>query len=236
MKRLLYTSLFVNLVLVGAIVWAVQKLGGFGYTWHRLQHREWGVYQHRSQHFAKMPAQQGSIVFLGDSQVETAEWHEMFGDTPAVLNRGISGDYVAGVQQRLPEVLRHKPKKLFLLVGINDLFFGKSWPEIEPDYRAIVQQVRSQSSDTELFLLSLLPVNNQVRNIGMDNDLIRAFNAGIRQIANDYAIPYLDVHSPLSDADGRLAAKFTDDGLHINGLGYVVLKNVLTPSIVEKPE
>jgi hexosaminidase len=228
MKRLLFTSLFLNLLLFGAITWSVQKLGGFGYTWQRLQHREWGVYGHRVQHFTKLPERPGSIVFLGDSQIEQAEWHEIFGDNPTVLNRGISGDYTAGVLARLGEVLRHKPLKIFLLVGVNDLFFGKKTSEIEADYRAIVQRTRSESPDSELFLMSVLPVNNKVRDVGLTNDQVRALNERIRQIAKDYALPYLDLNTPLSDADGNLAAKFTDDGLHMNGLGYVVVEKVMS--------
>jgi hexosaminidase len=228
MKRILYTSLFLNLVLFGAITWSVQKLGGFGYVWQRLQHREWGVYGHRVQHFAKLPERPGSIVFLGDSQIEQAEWHEIFGDNPMVLNRGISGDYTAGVLARLGEVLRHKPLKIFLLVGVNDLFFGKKPSEIEADYRAIVRRTRSESPDSELLLMSVLPVNNKVRDVGLTNDQVRALNERIRQIAKDYALPYLDLNTPLSDADGNLAAKFTDDGLHVNGLGYLVVEKVMS--------
>lgn len=231
MKRILYTSLLINLLLFGAIAWAVQKLGGFGYTWQRLSHREWGVYGHRVQHFGKLPERPGCIVFLGDSQVEQAEWHEIFGDIPAVLNRGISGDYTAGVLERLPEILRHKPLKIFLLVGVNDLFFGKTIAEIEADYRNIVQRTRAESPGSELYLLSILPVNNKVRDIGMENSAIQAMNERIRQIAKDFALQYIDLYTPLTDLDGNLAAKFTDDGLHINGLGYVVVKNELTSLI-----
>jgi lysophospholipase L1-like esterase len=227
MKRSLYFLLLIVLLLTGVLIWSVQALGGFGYTWHRLQHREWGVYYHRVQHFTKLPEQPGSIIFLGDSQIEQAEWHEMFGDNPIILNRGVSGDYTAGVLARLNEVLRHKPLKIFLLVGVNDLFFQKPLPEIEKDFRSIVQRIRSESSDTELFLLSLLPVNNQVRDIGLQNNAVVAMNERIRQIARDFSVPYLDLNTPLTDANGNLAAKFTDDGLHINGLGYVVLKKEL---------
>lgn len=231
MKRLLYISLIVNILLLSFLAWSVQKLGGFGYTWHRLSHREWGVYYHRAQHFERLPDRPGSVVFLGDSQIEQAEWHEFFGDNPMVLNRGISGDYIAGVQARLGEILRHKPSKIFLLVGVNDLFFEKPLPEMERDYNAIVQRIRTESPQTELFLLSLLPVNNHVRDIGIQNSQVTAFNAIIQKIARSFALPYVDVNTPLTDADGNLSAKFTDDGLHINGLGYGVVKKALSVGI-----
>ncbi|MCB0526386.1 MAG: hypothetical protein KDC86_17840, partial [Saprospiraceae bacterium] len=89
------------------------------------------------------------------------------------------------------------------------------------------QRTRSESSATELFLLSVLPVNNKVRKLGIKNAEIQTLNNRIRQIARDFAVPYVDLSTPLTDADGNLASKFTDDGLHINGLGYVVVKNSL---------
>ncbi len=224
MKRLLYLSLFFNLLALGAGGFAVYRLGGFKHVFIRLQRQTEGLYHHRAQHFERLPERLRSIVFLGDSQTEQAEWHELFPDGPVVLNRGISGDYTEGLLERLPEVLRHKPLKIFLLIGVNDLAFGNSVPEIETAYRSIVQKIRTDSPDTELYLQSLLPVNNGVRHVGVKNAKILEVNARVAQIARDFAVPFLDIATPLKDADGNLAAKFTEDGLHINGLGYLVWK------------
>lgn len=226
MKRILYISLAINLLALFAAAMAVHRLGGWKYTLLRLQRQTNGLYQHRSEHFQRLDERQGSIVFLGDSQTEQAEWQEMFpGTTRPILNRGISGDFTEGLLERLPEVLRHKPSKIFLLVGVNDLVFGNKTPEIESVYRNIVQNIRTTSPDTELYLQSVLPVNNELRNSGTSNEKVIALNARIAQIAHDFALPYLDIGTPLKDADGNLAAKFTQDGLHLNGLGYSVWKN-----------
>ncbi|MFN0216190.1 MAG: GDSL-type esterase/lipase family protein [Saprospiraceae bacterium] len=224
MKRLLYLSLFLNVLALGAAGFAVHRLGGWKYTVLRLQRQTTGLYHHRVQHFERLSECPRSIVFLGDSQTEQAEWSELFPEGPPVLNRGISGDFSEGVMERLPEILRHKPLKVFLLIGVNDLIFGNSVSEIESVYRSIVQKIRSESPDTELFLQSLLPINNEIRNAGATNDKITELNTRVLQIAHDFAIPYLDIATPLKDADGNLAAKFTEDGLHLNGLGYLVWK------------
>jgi lysophospholipase L1-like esterase len=224
MKYFLYLSLFFNLLAIGVGGFAVSRLGGFRHVFIRLQRTTEGLYHHRAQHFERLPERAGSIIFLGDSQTEQAEWHELFPDGPVVLNRGISGDYTEGMLERLPEIIRHKPLKIFLLIGVNDLAFGNSVPEIEQAYRTIVQKIRSESPDTELYLQSLLPVNNDVRHVGVKNERILEVNARIAQIARDFALPYLDIATPLKDADGNLAAKFTEDGLHVNGLGYFVWK------------
>lgn len=207
--------------------YAIYRLGGWNYTLHRLQHPQAGVYQHRIQHFERLDEKPGAIVFLGDSQTAQAEWHELFGDSPAVLNRGVSGDHTAGMLERLPEVLRHKPSKIFLLIGVNDLILGTELPEIEESYRNIVQKIRTEAPQTELFLQSVLPVNNQIRRSGTSNEQVMALNARIAAIAREYALPYLDIAEGLKDADSNLSAKFTADGLHLNGLGYVVWKQEL---------
>lgn len=224
MKRLLYFSLFINLLALGIAGFAVYRLGGIHQIFIRLQRQTEGLHHHRVQHFERLQESPGCIIFLGDSQTAQAEWHELFGDSPKVLNRGISGDYSEGMLERLPEVLRHKPLKIFLLIGVNDLAFGNEVYEIEALYRKIVQTIRSESPDTELYLQSLLPVNNAVRRTGVKNEKIVEMNTRLAQIAYDFALPYLDIGSPLKDADGNLAAKFTEDGLHVNGLGYSVWK------------
>jgi lysophospholipase L1-like esterase len=227
MKRALYISLVVNLLAIAAGFWAVQKMGGWGYAWQRLWLRDGGLYEHRKGHFERLPDRPGCVVFLGDSQLAQAEWHEVLGDQPPVLNRGIAGDHVAGVLARLPDVLRHRPSKIFLLVGINDLMFGKPTADIGADYQAIVQKIRSESPQSTLVLLSVLPLNDRVRAWPTSNVEVGALNARIREIARAFALPYLDVGTPLTDADGRLSAKFTQDGLHLNGLGYAVLARQL---------
>ncbi|MBC7776151.1 MAG: hypothetical protein H7246_12015 [Phycisphaerae bacterium] len=225
MKRLLYISLFFNLLALVAGVFAVTRMGGFKHVFLRLQRETEGLHHHRTQLFENLPEKPRCIIFLGDSQTEQCEWHELFGDSPVVLNRGISGDYTGGMLERLPEVLRHKPSKIFLLIGVNDLAFGNSTPEIETAYRKIVQKIRTDSPNTELYLQSLLPVNNEVRHVGVKNAKILEVNARVEQIAHDFALPYLDIATPLKDADGKLDSKFTEDGLHINGLAYMVWKN-----------
>ena len=129
-----------------------------------------------------------------------------------------------GVWARLDEVLRHKPLKIYLLVGVNDLVFHKPLPLIEARYWEIVGKIRRESPDTELILESILPVNNEVRNTGTTNEQVQALNASIAQIAKDYALTYLDIYTPLTDASGNLSVKFTEDGIHLNGLGYAVWK------------
>ncbi|MCW5923064.1 MAG: hypothetical protein KIS77_12005 [Saprospiraceae bacterium] len=224
MKRLLIFSLILNVLLASGIAYMVHRLGGWNYALYRLRSGEAGLYTHRKTLFEKLPERPGAVVMLGDSQTSLCEWQELLGDSIRVLNRGISGDYVNGVWGRLGEVLRHKPLKIFLLIGVNDLFLGNEPEAIEARYREIVQKIRRDSPDSELILQSVLPVNGTVRSLPAGNVEIQALNVRIAQIAKDYALPYVDLYSQLTDVSGDLSARFTDDGIHLNGMGYLVWK------------
>lgn len=225
MKRLLVFSLLFNILLASGICYMVHRLGGWRYSLYRLRSGEAGLYTHRKTLFEQLPERHGTIVMLGDSQTALCEWQELLGDSVTVLNRGISGDYVDGVWRRLDEVLRHKPLKIFLLIGVNDLFFGNSQEAVEARYRDIVQKIRRESPDSELILQSVLPVNGKVRSLPASNSEIQALNARIAQIAKDYALPYVDLYDQLTDVSGNLSVRFSDDGIHLNGTGYLVWKN-----------
>jgi len=229
MKRWLAISLLINVVLLAVGFFALRKLGGWRFFVHRLQHSEAPLYQHRRQLFDCLPKQPGAIIFLGDSQTALCEWRELFGDTLPILNRGIVADQVEGLRSRLNEVIRQQPTKIFLLVGINDLLFGKSVEEMEIHYREIIREIRTTSPATQIVLQSLLPVNNHVKNTGIANMQIQAFNTRIEAIAKDYALAWVNVHPMLADAAGNLASQYTEDGLHLNGAGYLVWKHALEP-------
>lgn len=224
MKYLFGLSLLINLVGVIAFGYALNRLGGWTYALSRLRHNESGLYAHRVELFQRLPAVPGSVVMLGDSQVEQCEWAELLHlDSLQVLNRGITGDQTQGILQRLDEVLRHDPAKIFLLVGVNDLVLGSTPDETAERYQSVVAAIRERKPDTELFLLSVLPINNDIKNTGLDPANIRQLNERISRIAYRYALPYIDVYSHLTDPQGLLSVQYSADGIHLNGQGYSIL-------------
>jgi hypothetical protein len=76
----------------------------------------------RRQHL-EMLGTRAEVVMLGDSLTELGEWQEMFPEVK-IANRGISSDMTSGILERLDEVMEARPRKVFLMAGINDLFWG----------------------------------------------------------------------------------------------------------------
>ena len=70
-------------------------------------------YRLRCLRFALEPHHADSIVFLGDSMTDNGNWKDLF-PHEHVINMGIGGDTTQGLLNRLPQVIRLKPKKIFL--------------------------------------------------------------------------------------------------------------------------
>ncbi len=227
MQRLLVFSLLLNSLLVGCIGLMILRLGGWQYAAYRLQNSDAGAYQHRKSLFETLPVKKGAIVLLGDSQIEQCEWRELLGDSLPILNRGIVGDYAEGVEKRLKEVMRHRPSRIFLCMGVNDLLLGKSPDQTEEKYRVVVQRLRKEAPAAQLVLISVLPVNNSVKRIGIANNEIRELNIRIKEIAREYAVQFVDLYEQLAGNQGDLPSDLTDDGLHLNGKGYAVFKKAI---------
>ncbi|MGJ1271751.1 GDSL-type esterase/lipase family protein [Sphingobacterium multivorum] len=75
--------------------------------------------------FNGMPMETESVVFLGNSITFWGNWTERL-QNMTVKNRGIAGDNTYGVLERLDGILVHKPKLIFLMIGVNDLARGFS--------------------------------------------------------------------------------------------------------------
>ena len=193
------------------------------------RHKHNAYYYHSSNQFASLPDTDNEIIFLGNSISDGGEWHELFGDS-RMKNRGISGDVTEGILFRLKMITRLKPAKIFLLIGINDLARGKSTEYILNNYRKIVTQIQSESPGTQLYVQSILPVNeafNQFRNHCNKTDSVLVINKSLQQMAEEMDYTFVDIFTPFSDHDKKLRKDLTEDGLHLNGRGYQVWRNEL---------
>ena len=83
-----------------------------------------------------------------------------------VKNRGISGDICMGVYDRLDAILKGKPAKIFLLIGINDVSRGTSADTIVNRIGMITQKIKQDSPKTKLYLQSVLPVTDHYKMFG----------------------------------------------------------------------
>ncbi len=183
--------------------------------------------------FEKLPVTSKDIVFLGNSITDGGEWAEIFG-MPNIKNRGISADRAEWLAGRLDPIVGGKPKKLFLLIGTNDLSAGQTIDQIVGNIEGVLARFQKDSPKTKLYVQSVFPVdvtNDRYAAAQDRNDKILELNGRLEKLCADRGIVYIDVHSALKDEAGNLRKDLSNDGLHLMGEGYMVWKEVLKPYI-----
>lgn len=163
-------------------------------------------------------------VFLGDSITDHGEFQEYF-PNDVVLNRGISGDTSKGVHNRILEVVNRNPKEVFLLIGANDIKNGIDQTTYLANIENILQSLALAKA--EIYIQSILPVNNDIYGKKIKNPTIMEFNLALKETAQKHDVHFVDLHPSFIDETGQLKSEYTLDGLHLNGKGYQVWVNRL---------
>lgn len=184
----------------------------------------------RAMHEA-MPIVKGAVVMLGNSLTEQGLWYELFPDTK-ILNRGIGGDNIRGMTERLPAILANEPSKLFIMAGINNILFRDSKPEdLEAEIVAMIDLIKSQSPSTEVYIQSLLPVNEAmtrgIENIAQKKQHVREFNQTLEKMSKQHDLVFIDLFGFFADKDGSLKEYLTTDGIHLRPDAYRIWAEVL---------
>ena len=186
-------------------------------------------YDQKLSMFELMPDQKKEVVWLGDSITDGGEWSELF---PGIttLNRGISADNTFGILNRLYEIIKRKPAKIFLLLGINDI--GRNIPDsiILRNYKHIADSIHIQLPHTKFYIQSILPTNNNYtdfKNHQNKTSHILFINEALKKLCSNPQTIFVDLYSHFTDEEGKLDKRFTNDGLHLTGTGYKKWKQVL---------
>lgn len=183
-------------------------------------------YRLRTLYFSVDPAPRQPVVFLGDSITYGGGWSNLFPDSP-VENRGIGGDTSLGLMKRLDQVIALKPAQIFLMIGTNDLCYGRPIPKIIENYRLILNRFRTELPDTQILVQSVLPFNDQIfpsRGLRTNGEIVK-LNKEIEHLATEFGYRYIDLTSSFTGPDGRLPAKYTSDGLHLSDAAYLVWRD-----------
>lgn len=212
-------SVLINIVLCAALFLALMNLNGPDSgtgsikTTYKIQYNE------RTSLFENVPTAHADVVFLGDSITQNGLWDELFPDV-SLVNRGIRGDTTNGVLKRLDNVVKLQPKKIFLMIGVNDLQYRIDKEKILNNYSKIVETIRAKLPDTKVYVQSILPVVENKRPI--KNEDIDYLNTNIKKLTNGENIIFLDINSELKTDNNELDEKYTVDGEHLTGDAYSI--------------
>ena len=173
--------------------------------------------EHRYDAFKVLDPEEGSIIFIGNSITDMHCWHEVFrtsdGNTLPIINRGNWSTCTDEQSDVLESYLNHKPKKVFILLGTNDIASDRLnlTPEQLIAYlNSLVQRILMRSPETKIYFNSIFPTNSSVRpesKILATNECIKAY---AEQTEN---VTYIDTYDKLKGISSGGVWSF--DGLHL---------------------
>ena len=196
-------------------------------------HDEWGDgnYKKVIKEFKSNPLNYGDIVFLGNSITSGGkDWSKRL-KHPNIRNRGIGGDVTDGVLARIDEITYFKPKAVFLLIGINDLWNNNSPNNPSAEYIAnniiqIAQVINAETPKTKIYVQTVLPIEKEQykTSILKVNEIIKA-----NEKENPYQI--VDLYSIFVNENGLIRKELSTDGIHLNEKGYDAWVEFIKPII-----
>ena len=188
-------------------------------------------YSDRVALFKKEKIVVGKIMFVGNGMIEDGNWRKLSKDS-TLINRGITGDITFGLLNRIDDVTKRKPSKLFILIGIEDLYKNIPDEVILQNIFTYVRMAKSGMPATQIFVQSILPVNSSFKNFpkGYDKtENITTINAQLKKLGKHFGYTYVDLYNSFTNTSYQLEEKYSSDGLHLNAQGYVhwveILKN-----------
>ena len=193
------------------------------------------LYYQRASIFEVLGVDSTSVVFLGNSLTHGCEWHELLG-MQNVVNRGINGDIVEGIRERIGSVVNGHPAKIFLMIGANDVSHDLTADSIVTAVTSLIDYIREATPTTRLYVQSMLPINNSFGRYKLmknKEQVIRDINAKLEPEVRRRGLTWVNLHPAFCDADGNLRADLTNDGLHLLGPGYLIWRDIVLPYVKE---
>ena len=178
---------------------------------------------HRYDSFKALSVTSENILFIGNSITDMHCWPEVFvtsnGDYLPIVNRGNSGTYSTEQSDNLESYINGKPKKVFMMIGTNDIAtsggLNFSPEQVLAYVKSIVARIHARSPQTKVYLYSILKNNtsNRVEATWLKaNELTKAFADATE------GVTYIDLYDKLAGIANGGAWSY--DNLHLTAGAY----------------
>jgi hypothetical protein len=197
------------------------------------------------------PAEDGwfaDAVFIGDSRTDGLRLYSGIRDVDFLCYKGLtvfelmndkavidSGAGKISVFQALGE---KQYGKVYLMLGVNELGYYNDQGFADA-YGAVVDRVRQLQPGAQIYLQSIVPVNQETCQATgqpsyITNEQIAVYNGLIETVAQERQVYYVDVAEALVDETGTLPADASADGIHFHREGYQAWYAYLKTHTVEE--
>lgn len=181
-------------------------------------------------------AQRQEGELLGSAQFLTTTMGISLADLVGERAGGVQFSY-QGEEKPLADIVEEiAPRRVFLLLGLNDLASDPDpvISDVVTRYTKLILRLRKACPGVEFIVITTPPkvasqwLPDYTVNRRFDNELIRAFVDELRAVCPEWNIPYVDAYEALKDENGALPDDFCRDGyVHLNHQGASVVVEAL---------
>jgi beta-glucosidase len=151
-----------------------------------------------------------------------------------IQNLGIGGDTVQTVRWRMRDARLGEafaPPAVILMIGVNNLFHIDSPVDIAAGMDLLLGDLAECLPRSRVLLLGAMPVGYDAK--GGIRRRIADVNRRYAASAAQHKVTFADVGSAILEADGSISKTISDDGTHLNAIGYERLARAAVPLIRE---
>lgn len=181
-------------------------------------------------------AQKRGIVFFGDSHIQYFDVKKYFGNFN-VHNCGVEGATSDLLFHLRPYAITpYDPRKVIVLIGMNDL--SDKWRvdklEIAFNVYRLIEILRRFSPAIDVCVISPLPIDEKVYKTSMlNNTQLKILGKEIGNNVREFVgCNFIDVFEDFT-IDGNLNRVYSNDGIHLNEIGYALLAEKIRKFIEE---
>lgn len=170
--------------------------------------------------------------FMGDSLTVDFNNYKEIGKAHVVGAIGVSSyralnDHKVAINEKksdigyMPErVAAVKPKKIYMMFGVNDLCWGDQMTEKKfiGYYGGLLDLLKKDCPQAKIYVQSIMPITAAMENqkkTPFTNKKVDQFNSALKKLSAEKGCKYLDVASIVRGSDGKLPAGVSDDGIHL---------------------
>jgi lysophospholipase L1-like esterase len=178
------------------------------------------------------------IVFLGDSITDGFSYPRIVRQAlseagklvPVCINAGIGGDTAKGMRARLDrDVLVHKPTRMTLSAGINDVLRNVSAEDYAADVRGILERMKREGVPVLVMTTSVLGANHEAA-----DKRLESFNTELTKLAAEFGCAVADVNALMQEARKTGTEVLEEDQVHPNYAGHLVMARAVLNGLGSK--
>lgn len=173
------------------------------------------------------PPPKRAVLFVGSSSIRL--WETLAQDFPGVpvINRGFGGSEVRDSTWYADRIIvPYRPRMILLYAGDNDIAAGRTPQQVHADFIAFIERVRRDLPRTKIVYIATKPSPSRAHLL----EAQRQANALVREEAQRRGVTYVDVFTPMLDANGQPREDlFVEDRLHMNRAGYELWRDLIAP-------